>query len=152
MKLNLVAVGKARNGPEQKLFDHYCARMPVPLQLREVEEKKKLSGDELKRREAELLLGAVPPGAVVIALDERGENPKSTLLAEKIGRWRDEGRAELVFLIGGADGLDEQVRARADYLLSFGKMTWPHMLVRAMLAEQIYRALSILAGHPYHRE
>ena len=113
--------------------------------------KKRLSSDELKRQEAELLLAAVPAGAIVVALDERGKALPSEAFAARIGDWRDRGAGDLAFLIGGADGHGDAVRARADFLLAFGPMTWPHMLVRGMLAEQLYRAQQILAGHPYHR-
>ena len=101
--------------------------------------------------EAEALLAGVPPGAVLVALDERGRDLASTELAERLGAWRDDGIREAGFVIGGPDGLAPAVTERADLLLAFGRATWPHMLVRAMLAEQLYRAASILAGHPYHR-
>jgi 23S rRNA (pseudouridine1915-N3)-methyltransferase len=87
-----------------------------------------------------------------VLLDEKGEQLASAALAQKLGRWRDDGRREARFLIGGADGFDEADRGKADLLLAFGKATWPHLLARAMLAEQLYRATSILANHPYHRE
>jgi 23S rRNA (pseudouridine1915-N3)-methyltransferase len=107
---------------------------------------------ELKRLEADKLLAQIPKNAVLVALDERGESLDSGTFAQRLGAWRDAGRADLAFVIGGADGLDEEVRRRADLLLSFGRLTWPHMLVRGMLAEQLYRAQQILAGHPYHRD
>ena len=151
MKLWLAAVGRVRPGPARDLYEEYAGRLSWPLTLREVEVKKRLSSDELKRQEAELLLAAIPPGATVVALDERGKTMGSAQFAEKIGVWRDRGVADLAFLIGGADGHGEAVRARADLLLAFGPMTWPHMMVRGMIAEQIYRAQQILAGHPYHR-
>lgn len=105
---------------------------------------------EIKRREAESLLAQIPARALVVALDLGGEMPDSEGLAGKLGRWRESGRA-LCFVIGGAEGLDASVLARADATLSLGRLTWPHMLVRVMLAEQLYRAQSILDGHPYHR-
>lgn len=151
MRVHIVAVGRAKRGPEKALFDAYAERIRWPFQLHEVEEKRPLSGQELKSREAELLLSAIPDGAVVIALDERGKALGSEELAGRVGQWRDEGCGDLVFVIGGADGLDETVRQRADLCLCFGKLTWPHMLVRGMLAEQVYRCQQILAGHPYHR-
>lgn len=151
MRVHIVAVGRARRGPEKALFDAYAERIRWPFKLHEVEEKRPLSGAELKAREADLLLGAIPDGAVVVALDERGKALGSEELAARVGQWRDDGRGDLVFVIGGADGLDERVRARADLSLCFGKLTWPHMLVRGMLAEQVYRCQQILAGHPYHR-
>lgn len=151
MRLTIAAVGRSRPGPLRDLFDDYAGRSAWPLALREVEARKGLSGAALKREEAALLLAAVPAGAAVVALDERGRDLDSAAFARLLGRWRDEGRAEAAFLIGGADGHDDAVRDRAELLLSFGRLTWPHMLARAMLAEQIYRAQTILSGHPYHR-
>jgi 23S rRNA (pseudouridine1915-N3)-methyltransferase len=151
MRLLVAAVGKAKPGPEQELFRQYCRRLSPPPTLREVEEKRPLSGPQLKAREAELLLGAVPAGARVVALDERGRDLGSVEFAARLGAWRDEGVQDAAFLIGGADGHGDAVRERADLLLCLGRMTWPHMLVRALLAEQLWRAQAILAGHPYHR-
>lgn len=151
MRVVIVAAGKWKKGPERDLFDHYAARITFALELREIEEKKKLKPTALKAREAELLLAQVPDGAVIVALHEGGKTLSSTAFAAKLGIWRDEAR-DVAFLIGGADGLDEAVRNRADVILGLGSMTWPHLLVRGMLAEQIYRAQCILAGHPYHRE
>jgi 23S rRNA (pseudouridine1915-N3)-methyltransferase len=151
MRLWLAAVGRAKPGPELELFQQYARRLTPPLTLREVEEKRPLPVPERKSREAELLLAAIPAGAVVVALDERGKSPGSEAFAQTLGRWRDDGVADVAFLIGGADGHGDAVRARADMLLSFGAMTWPHMLVRAMVAEQLWRAQAILSGHPYHR-
>lgn len=151
MRISIIAVGRRKAGPEQDLFDQYKARLPWPLDLRLVEEKKPLSGDALKRREAELLLAAVPEGATLVALDERGRSIGSETLAARIGAWRDDGVRDLVFVIGGADGLDESIRRRAALVLALGELTWPHQLVPALLAEQLYRAHAILTGHPYHR-
>jgi len=159
MKLLICAVGRARPSPERDLTNDYLSRVnaaggPVGIsgaELIEVEEKKKLPPLELKQREGELLLGAVPAGAGLIALDERGKSLSSEEFAEFISKKRDEGAPVLACLIGGADGHGEAVRERAALTLSFGKATWPHMLVRAMAAEQLYRAVTILAGHPYHR-
>jgi 23S rRNA (pseudouridine1915-N3)-methyltransferase len=106
----------------------------------------------LKAREAELILAAVPPGARLIALDERGQSWSSRELAERLGRWRDQGTTTLAFATGGADGLGQAVLDRADTILSLGAMTWPHLLARSLLLEQLYRAQQILAGHPYHRD
>ena len=116
-----------------------------------VEEKKPLSGDTLTAREAELLSAALPDGATVVAMDERGKSLASPDFAARLGAWRDDGVRDLAFLIGGADGLAEEVRKRADLVLSLGKQTWPHQLVPALLAEQLYRGHAILTGHPYHR-
>jgi 23S rRNA (pseudouridine1915-N3)-methyltransferase len=152
VRLTILAVGRAKAGPERSLFDHYKSRISFPLDLKEVEERKRLSGPQLKQREAELLAAQIPEGAVIVALDERGKNLTSPEFATRLGSWRDEGFRDIAFIIGGADGLDDTLRSRATLLLSFGKLTWPHMLVRGLLAEQIYRAQCILSGHPYHRE
>ena len=147
--MRLIAVGRLRPGPERDLFSRYCARLRPPLDLAEVPE----GGGapvEAKRREGTALLAALPPGAFAVALDLGGAAPGSDGLARLLERWLGLSRP-LCFLVGGADGLDRAVLDRADHLLSLGPMTWPHMLVRVMLAEQLYRAQSILAGHPYHR-
>ena len=147
----MICVGRARKAPEAALFDRYAARLPWPLTLREVDERRPLKGEVLKRREAELLLAQVPQGARVVALDERGRDLSSPEIAAIVGRWRDDGCRDIAFIVGGADGLDRSVLERADLVLALGRATWPHMLVRAMLAEQIYRIYAILSGHPYHR-
>lgn len=152
MRLLLAAVGRSRAGPERALFDHYAQRLTWPLTLREVEEKRPLPAAERMAREADLLLATVPAGAVVVALDERGRDLGSPEFARRLGDWRDSGRGDVAFLIGGADGHGEAVRGRAELLLCFGRMTWPHMLVRGLLAEQLFRAQCILSGHPYHRQ
>ncbi len=151
MRIEILAVGKARAGPERALFESFAKRIRWPLTLREVEERRRLSPTELKTREGALLLDALPADAAVVALDETGDNLTSRELARRLGGWRDNGRAAVAFVIGGADGLADAVRERADLTLSFGRLTWPHLLVRTMLAEQIYRTQQILAGHPYHR-
>jgi 23S rRNA (pseudouridine1915-N3)-methyltransferase len=151
MRLTLAAVGRARKGPLKSLYEDYVGRLSWRLELREVEEKRKLSPAELKAREGELLLAAAPKAAKLVALDAGGRSLDSLEFAKLLGHWRDAGRAEVAFVIGGAEGLDEAVLTRADVVLSLGAMTWPHMLVRVMLAEQIFRAQSILSGHPYHR-
>ncbi|HTO83861.1 MAG TPA: 23S rRNA (pseudouridine(1915)-N(3))-methyltransferase RlmH [Methylomirabilota bacterium] len=153
MRILVAAVGRGRSGSEQALFDAYRRRLSWPVTLREVEERRKLPATQLTQREGELLLAALPkaPALFVVALDPRGKALSSEDLARRLADWRDRGVNELAFLIGGADGHAEAVRRRADFLLSFGPMTWPHLLARAMLAEQLYRAQQILAGHPYHR-
>lgn len=156
MRLRICAVGRSRTGPERVLADDYLARFDRtgrslglgPAEIAEVEDRK--GGG--RYAEAALLGRAIPAGALVVALDERGRTLSSPEFAEQLGRWRDDGISALAFLIGGADGLDPDLRDRADMVLSFGPMVWPHMLARAMLAEQLYRAASILAGAPYHRE
>ena len=122
-----------------------------PVTLVEVEEKRRLSGAELKQREAELILAAAPPGARLVALDERGALWSSRQFADRLAGWRDSGTGALAFAIGGAGGLGRGVAERADAVLSLGPMTWPHLLARSLLLEQLYRAQQILAGHPYHR-
>ncbi len=151
MRLLIAAAGGWKSGPERGLFEHYAKRITFPLELREIGEKKKLKPTALRKREAELLLAKVPDGAVLIALDEGGKMLSSAAFAEKLRIWRDDGIKDVSFIIGGADGLDEAVKNRADLVLGLGPMTWPHLLVRGLLAEQIYRAQCILAGHPYHR-
>jgi len=151
MRLTIVAVGRQRPGPLKELESHYAGRIGFPLAIREVEAKRKLPPAEMKRREAALLLDAVPKGAILLALDRNGKTLSSAALAQQIGAWRDSG-ADLAFLIGGADGLDETALAKARLVLSLGALTWPHFLARGMLLEQLYRAQQILAGHPYHRE
>ena len=139
MKLHIVARGKIGRSPEAELVERYLKRIAWPTKLTELPE----SG------------GRVPPpgeGSVTILLDEKGEQLPSLAFAKKLEFWRDGGRREARFLLGGADGFGDEERRAADLLLAFGKATWPHLLARAMLAEQLFRATSILANHPYHRE
>ncbi len=149
MRFLVVAVGRSRAGPELALWQEFSGRLTTQARLVEVESKK--AGPGLKDREAELLLKAVPDGAPLVALDERGKSLSSETFARTLAQWRDEGTSDVAFVIGGADGLADSVRKRARLLLSLGAMTWPHMLVRGLLAEQLYRAERIWAGHPYHR-
>ena len=139
MQLHIIARGKIGHGPEAALVDRYLKRIAWPVKITELPE----SG------------GKVPPPAessITILLDEKGEQLGSLAFARRLERWRDGGVREARLLIGGADGFGEAERAGADLLLAFGKATWPHLLARAMLAEQLFRATSILANHPYHRE
>ena len=151
MRITIAAAGRLKAGPERDLYERYARLVRWDLSVREIEEKQALPAPQRRAREAERLLACCPDGAVVVALDERGRQLDSATLAKRIGQWRDDGIADLVFIIGGADGLDEPVRKRADLVLSFGAVTWPHLLIRGLLAEQLYRAQQILAGHPYHR-
>lgn len=159
MRIEICAVGRLRTGPEKILLDDYVSRAAAAgrgigigaLTLKEVEEKRRLEGAALRDGEAALLKAALPRGAFVVALDERGRAEPSEVFAKRLARWRDGGVSDLAFVIGGAGGLGSAMREEANHLLAFGPMTWPHMLVRVMLAEQIYRAVTILAGHPYHR-
>jgi 23S rRNA (pseudouridine1915-N3)-methyltransferase len=147
--MRVVAIGRAREGPEADLFARYSARIRPTLALTEIADGKG-SPAEIKRREAEALLAALPGQSFTIALDLGGEMLDSATFAARLEGWLSLSRP-IRFLIGGAEGLDRPVLARADFTLSLGRMTWPHLLVRGMLAEQIYRARSIAAGHPYHR-
>ena len=148
-------MGRLRAGPKRDLIDDYLMRFDRtgrPLGLgpaleHEVEDRKNAG----MAAEADLLARAVPAGAVLVTLDERGKVLSSPEFAAQLARWRDDGRQDLAFVIGGADGIDPALRTRADFSISFGAMVWPHMLVRVMLAEQLYRAATILGGGPYHR-
>jgi len=126
--------------------------MVPPPAVVEIEVRQRLPTAALKTREAQLILEALPAGARLIALDEHGAQWSSRALSERLAAWRDQGVAELAFAIGGAGGLGAVVLGRAEAILSLGPMTWPHLLVRGMLLEQLYRAQQIRAGHPYHRE
>jgi len=147
--MRVIAIGRARDTPEAALFARYAARLRPALTLSELPEGRGAPA-EVKRREGEALLAALPPDAFAVALDRTGAAAESAALAALLERWLGMGRT-LCFLIGGAEGLDAPVLRRADHVLSFGTMTWPHMLARVMLAEQLYRARSIVSGHPYHR-
>jgi 23S rRNA (pseudouridine1915-N3)-methyltransferase len=155
MRVHLCVVGRLRAGPEKTLIDDYLTRFDRsgralglgPARVVEVEDKKNAG----MAAEAALLRKALPKGAVICTLDERGKVLSSPDFSQKIAGWRDTGRQDLALIIGGADGIDPSLRAEADFSISFGKMVWPHMLVRVMLAEQIYRAVTILGGSPYHR-
>ena len=151
MRLTVAAVGKAKAGPERTLWETYTGRLAWPVALREVELKGQLPAGDRMAKEGAALLAALPQGATVVVLDGRGKALASAGFAARLGQWQDQGVRELGFLIGGADGHGPEVLARADFLLSLGPMTWPHLLARAMLAEQLYRAHSIITGHPYHR-
>jgi 23S rRNA (pseudouridine1915-N3)-methyltransferase len=144
-----VAVGRIGRGPEAELFARYAERLRPALTVKEVAEGRG-SAVEIKRREAEALLAVLPPAAFAVALDLGGAAPTSEALSGLLDRWLESGRP-VCFLIGGAEGFDARVLACADATLSLGPLTWPHMLVRVMLAEQLYRARAISAGHPYHR-
>lgn len=156
MRIRICAVGRLRSGPEKSLIDDYLKRFDRtgralglgPAEIIEVDDRKNAG----MAAEAALLRRALPAGSVICTLDERGKVITSPAFADQLAGWRDQGRGDLALIIGGADGIDSALRAEADFSLSFGKMVWPHMLVRVMLAEQLYRAATILAGSPYHRE
>ena len=137
--LHIIAIGKIGRSPEAELTNRYLKRISWPTRITELPDR----GGPIP---------TAPAGSVTLVLDERGMAMSSMEFARKLEGWRDGGRREARFLIGGADGHDEPARAEADLLWSFGPATWPHLLVRAMLAEQLFRATSILANHPYHRE
>ncbi|WP_298840283.1 23S rRNA (pseudouridine(1915)-N(3))-methyltransferase RlmH [uncultured Roseobacter sp.] len=155
MRVHVIAVGRLRAGPEKDLIGDYLKRFDRtgralglgPAQVIEVDDRK---GGGMAT-EAGAIRKAIPDGALLAVLDERGTADTSPHFAQRLAGWRDQGRRDLALVIGGADGIDPSLRAEADYALSFGKMVWPHMLVRVMLSEQLYRAASILAGAPYHR-
>ncbi len=147
--MRIIAVGRLRGGPEAELVARYAARLRPALTIMEIAEARG-SPAEVKRREGAALIAALPERALAVALDLGGELPDTDAFATLLQRWLGQSRP-LCFLIGGAEGLDRAVIERADYVLSLGRLTWPHVLVRAMLAEQLYRAQAIASGHPYHR-
>lgn len=151
MRLLIVAVGRIRSGPHLDLQRFYAERLTSPLEIKEVEERRKLPAPARQASEGDLLLAALPERAFAIVLDERGKSLSSAEFARQMAKWQ-QAAPTIAFLIGGADGHSAAVQARADYLLALGPMTWPHLMVRAMLCEQLYRAQQILASHPYHRE
>jgi 23S rRNA (pseudouridine1915-N3)-methyltransferase len=155
LRLTLLAVGRARGTPEQALYDDYARQLagrPLgPLILKEVQERRALPAAALIAAEAKLIRAALPAGAALVVLDSRGTSFSSEAFARRLGQWRDQGR-EAAFVIGGAEGLDATLREEAELVLSLGPMTWPHLLVRVLLAEQLFRAQAILTGHPYHRD
>jgi 23S rRNA (pseudouridine1915-N3)-methyltransferase len=160
MRLVIAAVGGLKAGPERLLVERYrdrIVRAGRALGIRGIEivELRESRAREAERRlveEAVALAGLIPEGAATVLLDAQGENVPSEALAGRLHAWRESGRACLCFVIGGADGTGGALRQRADLVLAFGAATWPHQLVRIMLLEQIYRGLTILSGHPYHRE
>jgi 23S rRNA (pseudouridine1915-N3)-methyltransferase len=145
----LVAVGKMGRGAEAELFARYCERLRPPIRTIEIADARGTPAEK-KKREAAALLAALPAPAFVVALDAAGTMHDSAAFSRLLTRWIEAGRS-VAFVIGGADGLDVRVTDRADHVLSLGRMTWPHLLVRVLLAEQLYRARTIAAGHPYHR-
>ncbi len=143
MKVTILAIGRNRDGDLARLIEVYRRRCPWPVELLELLPRK---GED----EAQRLDRAIPAGHVLVALDERGELATSEALAARLGGWRDASR-EVALVIGGADGLEPALLRRADWRLALGRLTWPHMLVRLLVVEQLYRASTILSGHPYHR-
>lgn len=159
MKVTVAAVGRLKAGPEREIFDRFVKRaeaagrrLGLSFTFRELPESRASSPAARKEQEAAALLAGLPADAAVVALDETGRSLDSQAFAARIATWRDGGKQEVAFVIGGPDGLGPSVLGRAEMRLAFGAMTWPHQLARLMLAEQLYRAVTILAGHPYHRE
>lgn len=144
MKVTLIAVGKVR-GAYAELAAEYAKRLTGSLTVREL-------AAPTQKAEGTAILAALPPKAFVVLLDEHGKDLTSRELADKVAMWQDQGVAELAFVIGGADGLTDEVKARGDFTLGLGRKTWPHKMVRVMLIEQLYRAQQINSGHPYHRD
>ncbi|WP_421952748.1 23S rRNA (pseudouridine(1915)-N(3))-methyltransferase RlmH [Pelagibacterium sp.] len=159
MRVLIVAVGRMKAGPERELVARYLGRATAsgrPLGLAdfsviELGESRASSPDARKAEEARAIRAAIPEKSAVITLDERGKSLPSADFATRIADWRDTGKPALVLVVGGADGLAKELRDTADLVISFSAMTWPHQLVRIMAAEQLYRATTILSGHPYHR-
>jgi len=159
VRLALICVGRLKSGPERELFDRYFKRLSegaraagvAGVDLHEIRESRARRVEDRPIEEAAAILALAPPGAVLVALDERGASATSEALAFDVAKARDASRPAYAFAIGGPDGLDASVRKRADRIVAFGAMTWPHQLVRVMACEQLYRAVTILCGHPYHR-
>lgn len=159
MRLVVIAVGRLKQGPERELADRYRERFEDigrklgfrGLDVHEVVESRARDAEQRVREEAAAVLALTPEKMVLVALDEKGKSIDSGAFAAHLSRWRDESVTSTVFVIGGADGLSPELRRRARLSVAFGTATWPHQMVRVMLLEQIYRAATILAGHPYHR-
>lgn len=159
MKITVVAVGRLKTGPERDLLDRYRDRagragrqLGLTFDAREIPESSARSAAARKDEEAAAILASLAPGASLVALDEGGKSLDSRGFAARIATWRDAGAKDMAIAIGGADGLGSAVIDRADLRLAFGAMTWPHQIVRILIAEQLYRAVTILSGHPYHRD
>ena len=159
MRLVVIAIGRLKQGPERQLGERYRERFDDigrklgfrGLAIHEIAESRARDAATRIAEEAAAISAAIPEKSVVVALDERGDNIDSSVFARHLGRWRDEAVASTIFVIGGADGLSPDLQRRAKLRMAFGSATWPHQMVRVMLLEQIYRAATILAGHPYHR-
>ncbi|RWX74531.1 23S rRNA (pseudouridine(1915)-N(3))-methyltransferase RlmH [Neorhizobium lilium] len=159
MRISLFAVGRLKTGPEKELASRYLDRFAktgpaVGLEFSrsiEIPESRASNAETRKKEEGSALEKALLEGSILVLLDERGKTLDSEAFASLLGRHRDSGKRDLMIAIGGADGLDPELRARADLVLNLGSMTWPHQLVRILIAEQLYRAVTILSGHPYHR-
>ncbi len=151
MKVIIAAIGKAKSSPEKDLYLSYMARLPWKIECREFDVKL-TDTNQRKLKEAEHLLAACKGYDCLVALDESGKTLASREFAMQVKQWQTQGNSSLAFVIGGSDGLHESVLKKAQLIWSFGRVTWPHMLVRGLLAEQLYRAHSIITNHPYHRD
>ncbi|QOZ22571.1 MULTISPECIES: 23S rRNA (pseudouridine(1915)-N(3))-methyltransferase RlmH [Bradyrhizobium] len=159
MRLAVICIGRLKQGPERELAERYRERFDDigrklgfrGLDIHDIAESRARDATTRIAEEAAAIAALIPDKSTLVALDERGKNVDSTSFAQQLGRWRDEGIAHTVFVIGGADGLSPELQRRASLRMAFGAATWPHQMVRVMLLEQIYRAATILAGHPYHR-
>jgi 23S rRNA (pseudouridine1915-N3)-methyltransferase len=159
MRLAIIAVGRLKKGPERELSERYRERFDdiAPklgfrrLEIHEIPESRARNAATRLNEEAGSISAAIAPKSVIAALDQRGDNVDSDAFARHLGRWRDDQVAGSIFIIGGADGLSPDLRRMAKLRMAFGSATWPHQMVRVMLLEQLYRAATILAGHPYHR-
>ena len=159
MRIMVIAIGRLKQGPERELAERYAARFDDAgrklgfrgLELREIPENRARDAATRIAEEAAAIAALIPEKSALVTLDEHGESIDSSSFARHLGRWRDESVANTIFVIGGADGLSPELQRKAKLRLAFGRATWPHQLVRVLLLEQIYRAATILAGHPYHR-
>lgn len=151
MKNHILAIGKLR-GVEAEWCEEYGKRLHGEVKVREMAAPKSLPQAETQKVEADLLLKAIPAKGFVVLLDEHGKDMTSRDFSALLTKWQDQGVSDLVFVIGGADGVTADVKNRANFTLGFGRLTWPHRLVRVMLLEQLYRAQQIKSGHPYHRD
>ena len=152
MKILIASIGILKKSPEKDLMNSYLKRFEGSIQIKEMDVKKKLPPSVLKKQEGTLLMSCVPPGAYLVALDEKGKEFSSNELAEYLRILQVQGHSQIIFAIGGANGLAQDVKARANLTLSLGRLTWPHLLARIMLVEQLYRGQQIIKGHPYHRD
>ena len=151
MRITILAIGRVRNDPIKQVYDDYISRLPWPCELKELQNPTAPTNEQQREKEAKLLINALPQKSFSIALDKQGQMLSSEAFAKKISSLRDHGMQGITFLIGGPEGHGEAVFKNTDFIFSLGPMVWPHLLVRAMLAEQLWRAASILSNHPYHR-
>jgi len=159
MRLVVIAIGRMKQGPERDLAERYRTRFDDigrklgfrSIDIHEISESRARDAPARMAEEAAEIIAAIPDKSVLVTMDERGSNVDSAAFARHLGQWRDQSAANAVFVIGGADGLSPDLRRKEKLAIAFGAATWPHQMVRVMLLEQLYRAATILAGHPYHR-